>query len=691
MKTSSPLNQTEVVLKGQFFNPPVYTIDQAASISNGVRISLEKVGITSIGEIQIANGSKRRDIILKYSGRTAKLTAWNGVADSVGGCHLQAGKMYHIKSVVQNDFQDCRCYNASPSTTFELLEDRVEETGIIDGVVESVSFESNIIEVEDEYYNIPKNMLMAVFPSGQFVQNTNIRAKRRREEVIEIINDTFIPEEDCILSSGVKRSSTDDHSYINYKGHNASDSNDHEYSCNLHTEEDEEDDEGVNILCQDRTKQILKLLNLKSNAAYDYPSMLRTCSQTDLSEKDIFMSIIEEMKTRRLNRMSLSLSCSGKLRILDKAVLASHNMLVEAIRTNPLMKITGDNLDMYIRTNHQRTDNSNQDIHWFASNAFFTRLNYQNLPENTPEVRLKDIDAEMFVLTGGETMKLNDVKKVLIGRLLCDRDDFQWLKNKLPQHIPHRYSDSMSKKQHVYTLKIMFKNESKNEDCLDIMGEYEDQIIDLHTKAYGNTDNLDKYGVVLGGDMLTRERLQNAKNITYLAPTPRGRFEHLAPVTCELWHVKQDLLSKAYKALFKSDSFGECGTLFHMKTALRRNDVNGNVKSNYKAHEELFLLIVKALIHVASDEIRDCREQNRDIVLKDEWLQIIKLFVDANEYKQLFLGLGYSTDDYIYNYFTNLITWGMQIMNMNDTAKEGDMERLIMNMKENAAFFTATQ
>lgn len=84
--------------------------------------------------------------------------------------------------------------------------------------------------------------------------------------------------------------------------------------------------------------------------------------------------------------MSLSLSCSGKLRILDKAVLASHNMLVEAIRTNPLMKITGDNLDMYIRTNHQRTDNSNQDIHWFASNAFFTRLNYQNLPENTPEV-----------------------------------------------------------------------------------------------------------------------------------------------------------------------------------------------------------------------------------------------------------------------------------------------------------------
>ncbi|CAC5394734.1 unnamed protein product [Mytilus coruscus] len=143
--------------------------------------------VPSIGEIQIANGSKRRDLNLKYSGRTTKLTAWNEVADTVGGCHLQAGKMYHIKSVVPtNDFQDCRCYNASPSTNFELLDDRVEKTGIIDGVVESVSFESNIIEVQDEYCNIPKTMLMTVFPSGIFVNNTNIPAKRRREEVIEM-------------------------------------------------------------------------------------------------------------------------------------------------------------------------------------------------------------------------------------------------------------------------------------------------------------------------------------------------------------------------------------------------------------------------------------------------------------------------------------------------------------------------
>ena len=64
---------------------------------------------------------------------------------------------------------------------------------------------------------------------------------------------------------------------------------------------------------------------------------------------------------------------------------------------------------------------------------------------------------------------------------------------------------------------------------------------------------------------------------------------------------------------------------------------------------------------------------NRYTLYNCLWMQMI--------YKQLFLGLGHS------NYFTNLITWGMQIMSMNDTARELDMEILIMKMKKNAACF----
>lgn len=53
-------------------------------------------------------------------------------------------------------------------------------------------------------------------------------------------------------------------------------------------------------------------------------------------------------------------------------------------------------------------------------------------------------------------------------------------------YIFSRYSDYMSKKQDMFSLPIFFKNESKNEDCLEIMDKYEEQLEDVFTEAFGN-------------------------------------------------------------------------------------------------------------------------------------------------------------------------------------------------------------
>ncbi|CAC5399951.1 unnamed protein product [Mytilus coruscus] len=156
------------------------------------------------------------------------------------------------------------------------------------------------------------------------------------------------------------------------------------------------------------------MLNLKSNADYDYPSMLRTCSQTDLSEQDIFMGIIQEMKTRCPHLLEILVSVCVK----DETKVNLRQITSVAVAYSCLM---------FAR------NNKNSDIQ-----RCITLLAVKG--DANDEVRLKDIDAEMFVLNESETMKLNDVQKVLIGRLLCDRDEFKWLKNKLPQHIPHRRS-----------------------------------------------------------------------------------------------------------------------------------------------------------------------------------------------------------------------------------------------------------
>lgn len=58
----------------------------------------------------------------------------------------------------------------------------------------------------------------------------------------------------------------------------------------------------------------------------------------------------------------------------------------------------------------------------------------------------------------------------------------------------------------------------------------------------GNISKLEKHSAIIGGDQLTRVRLQGAKHLRALAPEKRKRFEHLFPIVCEMWHIKQDLL-----------------------------------------------------------------------------------------------------------------------------------------------------
>ncbi|CAG2230058.1 unnamed protein product [Mytilus edulis] len=507
------------------------------------------------------------------------------------------------------------------------------------------------------------------------------------------------------ITSGVKRTFCSDHAYCTSTCNSFNEQvPDIETALDSDDDIDEEDDidNGVKSVLD-----AVKGVNLTPSSRYDFQSILKSLTIDELPKINIFLEILKEMKERcpdllyemmnvsvknpsvvkirnitsvvlaysalmfsrnnknsafqrcttlmavagnasdefirRLNQMGISLSCTSKLRILEKAGETSKNLLVEKLKTNPRMKITGDNLDMYIKTNHQRQDNDNKDIHWFASNAFLSRLDYTGLSLEKPNVPLGDISPEFFIPNNAEKSKLRDVKKVLIGRMIVDKKDFDWLEKKLPTHIPHRYSEYMSKKQEVFSLPIIFKNESKNEDCLDIMDAYERQLTEIFTLAHGNTDMLQKHGAVLGGDQLTRERLQNVK-------------KH----------------KKAYKALYTAESLCTPGTLFHAKTILRRQDVTGNVKSNYKAHEDLFLLMVKALLHVAADQIQVQDSEDRDSILSQLYSKVH--------------GEEHDAQDQVMNYFINVIEWGLLIINMNDTAKEGDFERLEVNCKAGIGF-----
>ena len=53
---------------------------------------------------------------------------------------------------------------------------------------------------------------------------------------------------------------------------------------------------------------------------------------------------------------------------------------------------------------------------------------------------------------------------------------------------------------------------------------------------------LEKLKVPVGGDQLTKVRLQGAKALRAGALTDEDRFDHLHPVIVEMFHTLQDLL-----------------------------------------------------------------------------------------------------------------------------------------------------
>lgn len=149
------------------------------------------------------------------------------------------------------------------------------------------------------------------------------------------------------------------------------------------------------------------------------------------------------------------------------------------------------------------------------------------------------------------------------------------------------------------------------------------------------------------------------------------------------------------------ESSRQTGTLYHAKNVLQRSSVNGKVKTRFKAHHELLMVLGKCLMKenlmeffgMASESSAPTREINSDTYERGrKWMRIeekcellesaVSKFICQNGYLQFDLDGGATaetTDDELLNYCSNLCYWYLQILEMDDTAKDGDITRIIPN------------
>ena len=291
----------------------------------------------------------------------------------------------------------------------------------------------------------------------------------------------------------------------------------------------------------------------------------------------------------RLQPMGVSLSYCRSLGVVELIGGHFNDQLIDLLKQGKRFRLVGDNINWKVGVHDQRLDNTSKMMHAFGSAAIVQNIDFRHLSACSPQRPYDETPVQAFLPSVDDIEAIKHDYTILASRVAFEFIPyFKSFEDIVPNDISKPCDPKLKEKSTVIPLPVLFKNEQYTQDVVKIMEFYEDCLNDAHQKAGIDFDN--KH-IHIGGDQLTRIRFSEAKAIRAHHPIQRDKFQHLSPITFELFHLYMNLLQMIFKTLYSSNSVQDIGTLKSLQDRISRTNVNQNINEHYDADKDFVISV----------------------------------------------------------------------------------------------------
>uniref|UniRef100_A0AAV2LIY4 DUF6589 domain-containing protein n=1 Tax=Knipowitschia caucasica TaxID=637954 RepID=A0AAV2LIY4_KNICA len=179
---------------------------------------------------------------------------------------------------------------------------------------------------------------------------------------------------------------------------------------------------------------------------------------------------------------------------------------------------------------------------------------------------------------------------------------FKPFKHVVVHHMPHQYSEDMSKCSTDYPLGLLFKDENKTSDLVDTLRHIQKEYVPKGPNGVSN--------VLVGGDRLTEGNCRNLQWAFSDGATKEDRLEGLV-FKFEDWHAIRNLFEIYHRIFYDCTSSKDHGTLHSNMTKLRCSNAKQGPHAAYNAYKEFVrkdtaaLFLAAAMEHWGLEDVTD--------------------------------------------------------------------------------------